>query len=268
MADRYTLGFVGAGNMAEAIARGAIDKGVLSVKQMIASDPSDPRKQVFERLGIKVVPSNAEVIASSGQVMLAIKPQVLPELAGDLSGHGCEDQVLISIMAGIGIQKMEQAIGGPARIIRVMPNTPMMVGLGMSGLAVGEHARAGDESLAMELFGAAGEVVRVEENLMDAVTAVSGSGPAYVYYLAEAMQRAAGELGLGEHGRLFVSQTILGAAKMLVDSPDAAGELRKKVTSPGGTTAAALGHMESRAVLDAIVDAVKAAEARGRELGK
>ncbi len=267
MSGTYELGFVGAGNMAEAIARGAIEGGVLSAGSMIASDPSAPRKEVFEKLGIKVVASNAEVIASSGQVMLAIKPQMLGALAGDLAEHGGDGQVLISIMAGIGTGKICEVIGNPARVIRVMPNTPMMVGLGMSGLAVGEHAQEGDEALAMRLFGAAGEVVRVEEGLMDAVTAVSGSGPAYVYYLAEAMQKAAGELGLGEHGRLFVSQTILGAARMLVDSPDAAAELRRKVTSPGGTTAAAFEHMESQKVGDAIVDAVKAAEARGRELG-
>jgi pyrroline-5-carboxylate reductase len=107
----------------------------------------------------------------------------------------------------------------------------------------------------------------VEERLIDAITAVSGSGPAYVYYLAEAMERAAGELGLGEHARLLVSQTILGAAQLLVQSPDAAAELRRKVTSPGGTTEAALKVMESRQVGDAIVAAVHAAEARGRELG-
>jgi pyrroline-5-carboxylate reductase len=145
--------------------------------------------------------------------MLAIKPQVLPQLAGELAMHGRDDQVLISIMAGIGTNKLGDVIGKPVRAVRVMPNTPMMVGLGMSGLAVGEHAKPGDEALALKLFGAAGKVVRVEEKLIDAVTAVSGSGPAYVYYLAEAMEKAAGELGLGEHARLFVSQTLLGAAR-------------------------------------------------------
>jgi len=267
MADGYTLGFVGAGNMAEAIARGAIDKGVLSANAMIASDPSAPRKAVFESLGIKVVDSNAEVIAQSDQVMLAIKPQVLPALAVELSEHGRDDQVLISIMAGIGSAKLCDAVGKPARVVRVMPNTPMMVGLGMSGLAVGEHAQPGDESLAMKLFGAAGEVVRVDEKLMDAVTAVSGSGPAYVYYLAEAMQQAAEDMGLGEHARLLVSQTLVGAARMLMDSPDSAAQLRRKVTSPGGTTAAAIEHMEANKVKQVISDAVKAAEARGKELG-
>lgn len=268
MAQRYALGFVGAGNMAEAIARGAIGKGVLKPGEMVASDPSAARKQVFAGMGVQVVDRNAEVIALSGQVLLAIKPQVLPELAGELAEHGRDGQVLISIMAGIGTGKLCEAIGKPVRAVRVMPNTPMMVGLGMSGLAVGEHAQAGDEALAMKLFGAAGEVVRVEEQLMDAVTAVSGSGPAYVYYLAEAMEKAAGELGLGEHARLFVSQTLLGAAKMLAESPDTVAELRRKVTSPGGTTAAAIGHMESHKLIDIVADAVKAAEARGRELGK
>ncbi len=268
MAERYALGFVGAGNMAEAIARGAVDRGVLKRGEIVASDPSSQRKQVFAELGIRVVDSNAAVIAHSGQVLLAIKPQVLPELAGELSSHGREDQVLISIMAGIGTKKLCEVVGKPVRAVRVMPNTPMMVGLGMSGLALGEHARPGDEVLAMELFGAAGEVVRVGEELMDAVTAVSGSGPAYVYYLAEAMEKAAVELGLGGHARLFVSQTLLGAARMLADSPDSAAELRRKVTSPGGTTAAAIGHMQANKLIDIVCDAVKAAEARGRELGK
>jgi pyrroline-5-carboxylate reductase len=277
MSETYALGFLGAGNMAEAIASGAISGGVLSAGQMIASDPSSARQAVFEKLGIKVVDSNAEVIASSEQVLLAIKPQVLGDLAGDLTAHGKDGQVLISIMAGMGTKKIAAVIadGGkaqgsalkPPRIIRVMPNTPMMVGLGMSGVAVGEHAQDGDETLAMKLFGAAGEVVRVEEKQMDTVTAVSGSGPAYVFYLAEAMEKAAVELGLGEHARVFVSQTILGAAKMLVQSPDTAAELRRKVTSPGGTTAAAIEHMESNQVKETIADAVKAAEARGRELG-
>lgn len=268
MAERYALGFVGAGNMAEAIARGAIEKGVLRPGEMAASDPSAGRKDLFKSLGIQALESNAEVIAHSDQVLLAIKPQVLPALAGELAAHGREDQVLISIMAGIGTKKLGEVIGKPVRAVRVMPNTPMMVGLGMSGLALGEHAQPGDEALAMKLFGAAGEVVCVEEKLMDAVTAVSGSGPAYVYYLAEAMQKAAGELGLGVHARLFVSQTLLGAARMLSDSPDSAAELRRKVTSPGGTTAAAIGHMEAHKLIDIIADAVKAAEARGRELGK
>lgn len=268
MATGYALGFVGAGNMAEAIARGAIEKGVLEAGAMVASDPSPPRKQVFESLGIKVVDTNAEVIAQSGQVMLAIKPQVLPGLAEELAAHGGDEQILISIMAGIGTAKICETIGKPARAIRVMPNTPMMVGLGMAGLALGDHAQAGDEELAMKLFGAAGEVVRVDEKLMDAITAVSGSGPAYVYYLAEAMEKAASDLGLGEQGRLLVSQTILGAARMLADSPDTAAELRRKVTSPGGTTAAALGHMDDHKLVDVIADAVKAAAARGRELGK
>ena len=273
MSERYVLGFVGAGNMAEAIARGAIEKGVLEPGAMVASDPSVERKHLFAEMGIRIVDANADVVRQSEQVMLAIKPQVLPGLAGELAQHVRADHVWISIMAGIGTKKLAdlltpQASAFKPRIIRVMPNTPMMVGLGMAGLAVGEDAKAGDEALAMKLFGAAGKVVRVEEAMMDAVTAVSGSGPAYVYYLAEAMEKAASELGLDEHGRVLVSQTILGAARMLADSPDTAAELRRKVTSPGGTTAAALGHMDEHDLVNVIAEAVKKAEARGRELGR
>ncbi|MEZ6189996.1 MAG: NAD(P)-binding domain-containing protein [Phycisphaerales bacterium] len=150
MSQRYALGFVGAGNMAEAIARGAIEKGVLKPGEMIASDPSAARKDLFKSFGVHVVDSNADVIAKSTQVMLAIKPQVLPQLAGELAVHGRDDQVLISIMAGIGTKKLCEVIGKPVRAVRVMPNTPMMVGLGMSGLAVGEHAQPGDEASALK----------------------------------------------------------------------------------------------------------------------
>jgi len=258
--------------MAEAIARGAIEKGVLKPDEMIASDPSASRQQVFADLGIRVVQANAEVVRLSGQVMLAIKPQVLPDLAGELVEHARDDHVWISIMAGLGTAKLAEHLKPQGsslkpRIIRVMPNTPMMVGLGMSGVAVGADAQPGDEALTLKLFGAAGEVAQVDEQKMDAVTAVSGSGPAYVYYLAEAMEQAAAEMGLAGDARKFVSQTILGAARMLADSPDTAAQLRRKVTSPGGTTAAALEHMETHGVGATITDAVKAAEARGKVLG-
>ncbi len=265
---RYRLGFIGAGNMAEAIARGALRENVLAADQMIASDPSQARRELFAGLGIEAVDDITHVAESSQQVMLAIKPQVWPEIATQLASHVSDDQVLISIMAGISTGKLCETLSRPARVIRVMPNTPMMVGLGMSGLTVGDGAKPGDEELAMKLFGAAGKVVAVSEELMDAITAVSGSGPAYVYYLAEAMEKAATELGLGEQARLLVSQTILGAARMLADSPDPAAELRRKVTSPGGTTAAAIGHMDQHNLVQVISDAIKAAEARGRELGR
>ncbi len=153
-------------------------------------------------------------------------------------------------------------------LIRVMPNTPMMVSQGMAGIAVGPGVAASEAELTMKLFAAGGKAVRVEEALIDAITAVSGSGPAYVFYLAEAMQQAATDLGLGEHARLLVGQTLLGAATLLLNSPDSAAELRRKVTSPGGTTEAAIKHLDANQVKQVWSDAVKMAEKRSKELGK
>lgn len=262
------LGFIGAGNMAEAIARAAIAQGVLRPEEMIAADPTAARRDLFASLGIACVGSNEHVAQGSEQVMLSVKPQAMADVMASLRPHLREDHVVVSIMAGIGSAKIAEAAGGPLRVVRVMPNTPLMVGLGMAGVCTGGAARPGDEALAMRLFGAGGsKAIAVSEAELDAITAVSGSGPAYVFYLAEAMQRAATELGLREHARLLVNQTILGAAKLLAESPDSAAELRRKVTSPGGTTEAAIKHMDGNKTVEVVVNALKAAQKRSRELG-
>lgn len=263
-----TLGFIGAGNMAEAIVRAAIEADVVQPGDVVAADPSEARRAAFADLGVDIVADNAEVIAQSQQIVLAVKPQMVAEPAGDLAKHLTDDQVLITIMAGIRTAALEQAIGREARIVRVMPNTPMMIGRGMAGIALGAHASDGDDDLAMRLFSSGhSAAIRVDEEQLDAITAVSGSGPAYLFYLAEAMEQAATELGLDEHARQLVGQTLLGAAELLCRSPDAAAELRRKVTSPGGTTEAAIKHLDSQEVRQHIVDALAAAEVRSRELG-
>jgi len=198
---RYELGILGAGNMAEAIVRAAIDKKILRPDQVIASDPSEQRRAVFAKLGVTAVTDNQQVITGSSQLLLAVKPQAAPQIAADIGKHMADSQVIVSIMAGVTTPKLGQVIAEQGRIprpriIRVMPNTPLQIGLGMAGVALGPHAKPGDDDLAMKLFAAAGRVVRVAEPDLDAVTAVSGSGPAYVFYLAEAMIQAAGELGL------------------------------------------------------------------------
>jgi pyrroline-5-carboxylate reductase len=269
----YTLGFLGAGNMAEAIARAAIKANILTAGQMIASDPSPQRRELFASLGIKAVESNAQVIAESNQVLIAVKPQTVGQLAADLAKHLRPDHVLISIMAGITSAKLSGLIEsagkpGPFRVVRVMPNTPLMSGEGMAGVSLGQGASPGDEALAIRLFGSAGKAVLVKEDLIDGITAVSGSGPAYLFYLAEAMEQAARELGLAEHARLLTAQTLLGSAKLLLESNESPEELRRKVTSPNGTTHAAITHMDSQSVKQSIIDAIKAAEARSRELGR
>lgn len=268
----YELGFLGAGNMAEAIAKAAIQQGVLDAQQIIAADPNDERQAVFSRLGVAVAPDNTQVISQSKQIMLAVKPQMMTQAATDVGRCGSEDSVVLSIMAGVTTQKLSQAIAQQGqvlrpRVIRIMPNTPLQVGMGMAGIALGQHAVEGDEALAMRLFAAAGKVVRVDEAHIDAITAVSGSGPAYVFYLAQAMAEAAQELGLGQHARVLVQQTILGAAQLMAASPETPAELRRKVTSPGGTTEAAITCLEEHQAAQAFVEAIKAAAKRSAELG-
>ncbi len=263
----YDLGFIGAGNMAEAIARASIQQGVVPADRIIASDPAPGRRSVFESLGVKTTDQNDTAITDSEHVLLAIKPQTLAQIGVALGAMEGDDRVVMSIMAGITTDRIEATIGRPTRIVRIMPNTPLMVGQGMAAVALGPHAQPGDDDLALKLFGAAGEAIRVPERLLDGITAVSGSGPAYLFYLAEAMEEAARELGLAEHAPLLVRQTILGAAQLLSQSDDGPATLRQKVTSPGGTTEAAIKHLDGNATTQVIVNAIKAAEKRSRELG-
>ncbi|QNN25063.1 pyrroline-5-carboxylate reductase [Planctomycetales bacterium ZRK34] len=266
---QYELGVIGAGNMAEAIVRAAIDQQIVSPDKIIVSDPSADRRVVFEKLGCATGEHNRHVVDSAAQVMLAVKPQVFPKIVDELQSFDVEHQIVISIMAGLSAKKIADLLGKPLRIVRVMPNTPLLSGLGMSGVALGEHAKPGDELLTMQIFQAAGEAVVLPEPDLDAVTAVSGSGPAYIFYLAEAMAEAAESLGLSaEVADRLTQQTILGAATLLKESDDPAATLRRKVTSPGGTTQAAIEHMETQQVRSHIAEAIRAAAARSKELGK
>ncbi len=265
---KYKLGILGAGNMAEAIVRSALTHGLMMADQVVAADPSPQRREIFASLGVAVTDSNEEVITGAKQIMLAVKPQMISEIGPQLEALQADKQIILSIMAGITSTKIEEAVGGtPLRIVRIMPNTPLMVGTGMTGIALGEHARQTDGDFSLRLFGAAGEAIMVAESDIDAITAVSGSGPAYLFYLAEAMEQAAENLGLTQHAQLLARQTLLGAAKLLCESEDSAAQLRRKVSSPGGTTEAAINHMEEQSVRSSIVDAMAAAHARSLELG-
>lgn len=262
----YELGILGAGNMAEAIVRGSLANKVLTAANIIVSDVNPQRRNLFASLGVAVTEDNAQVVSSSHQIMLAVKPQTLPPIA-PLLAQVTHRQIVISIMAGVSTAKLETVAGHDLRSVRVMPNTPLMIGQGMTGVALGAHAQSGDEALTLKLFASGGQVVTVAEEKIDAITAVSGSGPAYVYYLAEAMEQAARELGLGDASPMLVKQTILGAAMLMLQSTDATDVLRRKVTSPGGTTEAAIKHMEGNKTTLVIVNALKAAQKRAVELG-
>ena len=262
----HRLGVVGAGNMAEAILRGAFAAGVLQPPEVIAADPTPARRELFASLGVAVTADAAEAVAGVPFVLLAVKPQSLPDLAA-LRTLDRGAQVVVSIMAGVRCQRIADACGGPARVVRVMPNTPLLVGRGMSAVAVGPDAHPGDDAFAMKLFGAAGEAVRVEEGQLDAVTAVSGSGPAYLFLLAEAMHAAAVERGLDDAlAETLVRQTLLGSAELLAGGDVDAATLRARVTSPGGTTQAAVEVLEAQGVRAAVGEAIAAAARRSVEL--
>jgi pyrroline-5-carboxylate reductase len=265
----HDLGIIGAGNMAEAIARGVIAKGVLQPSQIIASDVSPQRRELFEKdLKIRAVEDNLDAAKHSRMLLLSVKPQQMQSALEGIGRVLQRDALVISIAAGITTAFIEQHLGaGRWRVIRTMPNTPMLVGEGMVAIASGKHASADDLAAARTLFESAATVIDVTEDKLDAVTAVSGSGPAYVFYLVEQMITAGVAMGLTpEQSRTLACKTALGAGKMLVTSVDSPQELRRKVTSPGGTTQAAITHMESEKMGKIIVDALAAAQRRSKEL--
>jgi len=265
----YQLGVIGAGNMAEALLRGAIGANVLDHNAVVASDPVFDRRQWFTReLGVTTAEVNI-VPAACPYILLAVKPQVMGEVLAGIAGDVADDAVVISIAAGVRTAWIGERLSGKGRIVRVMPNTPMLVGAGVSALCKGPGATDADLAWAQRLFAACGGTVRVDEPMIDAVTAVSGSGPAYFFYLIEAMVAAGEAEGLAEDVALRLAvETCRGAGELLVRTAEAPKVLRAKVTSPGGTTQAAIESMEAAGVSDALVAAVRRAAERSRELGK
>lgn len=267
--------FIGGGVMARAIVLGCIERGVLAAGEFAVVEPDRAGRSVFEGAGVRAFASIADVVGAVGAevgrvVVLAVKPQSLPAVAREWEAAGAVfEGVAITMLAGMHSSKVRAALGGRCRVVRAMPNTPARIGQGATAVAVGEGALPGDEEAAVKLFGGIGPLVeRVDEQVMDAVTAVSGSGPAYLFALGEAMVRGGVEAGLSaEAADRLVRQTLLGAAGLLAGSAETAGSLRAAVTSKGGTTEAALRVMEERGVGRAIADAVVAARDRGRELG-
>jgi pyrroline-5-carboxylate reductase len=268
----HQLGIVGAGNMAEAIARGVIRSGLLRAEQIVAADVSAQRRHLFSKeLGIRAVERAVDAARGASMILLSVKPQQMVAVLATLSEEIDPNALIVSIAAGISSGFIERSLGpknNAWRVVRTMPNTPMLVGQGMTAVAPGAFATSADVERVKKLFESASDVVVVQEAQIDAVTAVSGSGPAYFFYLVEQMIAAAIELGLSpEQARQMASKTALGAATMLATSPDTPQELRRKVTSPGGTTQAAITHLETGEAAQLVRDAVKAAARRSAELG-
>ncbi|MDH5672620.1 MAG: pyrroline-5-carboxylate reductase [Myxococcales bacterium] len=268
MAIDGTVAFIGAGNMAGALIGGLIESGTLAPEALVASDPRPQALSALaERFGIVTTSDNGEAASTASVVVLSVKPQVLPALLPEL-GAPVGDALVVSIAAGVRLSVIEAGLGdGAARVVRAMPNTPALVCAGATAIAAGSRATDADLQTAEAIFRSVGIVERVEEAALDAVTGLSGSGPAYVFLLAEAMAAAGAAVGLPpEQAARLSAQTLFGAAKLLIESGRDPAELRRQVTSPGGTTEAGLGVLAELDFQGIVARAIARATERSREL--
>jgi len=266
-----TIGFIGGGNMATSLIGGLIANGYPPA-HLWASDPLEGRRRELEsELGIHTTPDNDEVVAHADTAVLAVKPQVMAEVVRGLAAAAARRRPLVvSIAAGVREPDIRRWLGFEAAIVRSMPNTPALVGSGASGLYANRLVRPAERDRAESILRAVGVALWVEdEALLDAVTALSGSGPAYFFLLMELMAESGRELGLGaEAARLLTLQTAFGAAKMALESPQDPATLRARVTSPGGTTERALDILERGGVRTLVREALRGARDRADELGR
>jgi pyrroline-5-carboxylate reductase len=267
------IGFLGAGAMATALAGGLLKAGVPRA-QLAASDPDAARREAFAKaLGAATLEDNGALVERSDVVVLAVKPRVVAPLLLELGGaaaRGLARPLWISIAAGIPLARLEAGLPAGARVVRAMPNTPALVQAGATGCCANRRAGPEDRAAARALFESVGLVWEApEEALLDAVTGLSGSGPAFFFLMLEALAEAGAQQGLPPEVALrLASQTALGAARLALESGRAPAELRAQVSSPGGTTLAGLARLEARGFRQAIGEAVAAATARSRELGR
>lgn len=264
------IGFLGSGQMAGALAGGWAKAGLLDVAKSRASDPFPGARAKFESAtGVKTLDSNRDVAAACGVLVLAVKPQVMPAVLAELRPALADRHLVISIAAGVTLKTLADGLGEKTRLVRVMPNTPCLVGASATGYSPGATATAADVELVDKLFGAVGKAIRVPEPLLDAVTGLSGSGPAFVYLFIEALADGGVKCGLPRDVALaLAAQTVLGAAKMVLETGQHPGALKDAVASPGGTTIAGLHALERAAFRAAAMDAVEAATRRAQELGR
>lgn len=270
MAIETKIAFLGGGNMAEALIKGMLAAGVAKADQMLVSDVSNERlEQLNKTYGIVIQRSNRDAATQAGIILLCVKPQIIDVVLSKIEPVANREKLVISIAAGVTIARIEKMLTKKPRVIRVMPNTPALVLSGAAGLAAGSTSTVSDMMTAQQIFGAVGRAVVVEEKLMDAVTGLSGSGPAYVFTIIEALADAGVKAGIPRELALELSaQTVYGAAKMVLETHEHPGRLREKVTSPGGTTVEGLHMLEKGKLRETLMHAVEAATARSKELGK
>lgn len=264
------IGVIGAGKIGSAIARGIIHARLAANEQVMASDVSAPlREAVGLELGIKTTADNGELCEFADIVLLAVKPQIVDSVAREIAAKLGRAKLLVSVAAGVPLARIEANLEAGARVVRVMPNIPCVVGAGAAGFAGGRHATGSDLQKVGAILDSFGIGLPVEEKYLDGVTGLSGSGPAYVFLFMEALADGGVQAGLARDVALKLAmQTVYGAAKMALESNKHLGELKDEVTSPGGTTIAGLYAMEQKGFHGTVMDAVAAATKRSQELGK
>ncbi len=263
------IGFIGAGQMAEALALGFANKGGVKASNVYATDINQDRKDVFAAFGANACDSNSEVVSNSDVVFVAVKPQYVSLVLREVKPVLAQDKVVVSIAAGVTLDTLQAAAGADARIIRVMPNTPCLVGETAAAMCLNGKADDGDAEVVKTLFDAVGTIYRVDEKLLSAVTGLSGSGPAYIFVMIEALSDGGVKAGLPRDVAIkLAAQTVKGAAAMVLETGKHPGVLKDMVTSPAGTTIAGVHELEKAGVRNAFINAVTGAAARADELAK
>jgi pyrroline-5-carboxylate reductase len=267
--SKRTIGFIGGGNMAEAMIRGLLRGEDFPAAQVSVSGPREERmRELREAYGIDATTDN-RVPAAAQIVVLSVKPQILSRVLDDVGSAISGDALVISIAAGVPVSAIQSRLASGTRVIRAMPNTPALVDAAATAIAGGEHAREADLLDAKRIFDAIGLTVILEESALDAVTGLSGSGPAYVFLILEALSDAGVKVGLSRRtAQLLAAQTLLGSAKLLLETGEHPGRLKDMVTSPGGTAITGLHTLENGGVRTTLMNAVEAATRRSRELGE
>jgi pyrroline-5-carboxylate reductase len=263
-----TIGFIGAGQMARALARGFVEARLFDAQRIVTADPVLSALEQFTRAvpGAQTVRSNREVAEKSQTIVLAVKPQQFEAATADIAS-AVAGRLVISILAGVRLERLAGVLPG-ARLLRIMPNTPCLVGQSASAYALGPNATAADAELVGRLLGAVGRAYQVDEKLLDAVTGLSGSGPAFVYVAIEALADGGVRMGLPREVALtLAAQTVKGAAEMVLTTGEHPGVLKDRVASPGGTTIAGLQAIENGGLRASLMSAVEAATRRSVELG-
>jgi pyrroline-5-carboxylate reductase len=268
--DLFRVGFLGAGRMATALARGWLNAGLVSADNIRASDPVVQARSAFEKeMSVRVLDSNRAVVEQSDVVVLAVKPQNMAGLCAEIRPLLAARHLVVSIAAGVTLRQLADCLGAERRLLRVMPNTPCLVGASASAFAAADTATPADVALVERLLNAVGRAFAVPEKLLDAVTGLSGSGPAFVFVVIEALSDGGVRMGLPRDiATVLAAQTVLGSAKMLLETGLHPGILKDMVASPGGTTIAGLHALERAGLRAALMDAVEAATLRAVELGK